>query len=267
MIRRAKLYLNTFIKNLPIPLRLKIWVKNFRLAILTELKDIRAVLERYETNLKITEETNTMNDSKNGEEDFGQEEQMRLRSMRTKLESKDSGLPDDPKLGNGESTTEAYYVEVRCTSTIPKVIPTEHERMPMVITDKWQRVPTYGNHYGIGVTNRLLCPVAEQQGLLSYEAARAIEYQFTAQFGFASCIETRLMLVKPELSFSLEFIGYAPVTNTFEDSRQLKWKIQSDRKEAMETYEQKCKLQGLLEEEAKNYSDRKQDENNERNPK
>ena len=232
MMHRARLYLKKFTESLLIRLRKKTWVKTFSLAIRTEAENILTELSRYKSNYK-NEEINTMNDSKNGEEDFGREEQMRLRSeaMRNRKKMNDSTeLPDDPKLGNGESTTEAYYVEVRCTSTEPKVIPTEHERMPMVITDKWQRVPTYGNHYGIGVANRLFCPVAEQQGLLSYEAARAIEYQFTAQFGFASCIETRLMMVKLKVNYSMQFIGYSPVTNTFEDGRQLGWKIKVSQK-------------------------------------
>jgi hypothetical protein len=120
-------------------------------------------------------------------------------------------------MGDGSGKTFGYHVHFRTTgrpSTVGGVI----------VTDKWQRCDF--SREGRGVPNRLWCPLADEAGLLTYEAAHAMIAWLDADVGPFSCLEYRLERIELSYEYKTVSHGFGPVRNLDAEERAIQWEAE-----------------------------------------
>lgn len=117
-----------------------------------------------------------------------------------------SELEDDYKkdLGKGSGSETGYYVEARHNGTSPMQLGEQ------IFDKEWRRVNFNQDIIGVPQCNRFNEHV-KKHGFYSYQAAEALRWWFHAESEagkhFAICMESRIIRVKIEHSYSIEAIS------------------------------------------------------------
>lgn len=118
--------------------------------------------------------------------------------------------------GSGNSTGKYYKVEYRSTTPMTKVIGNGQEPFPFLIDHYWRtlQITNAAQQWGVNIPIRPWEVDACKHGLLSYVAAEAHRWAFLAALesgvggpGGALCVETRLVAVELQQSYSTKELG------------------------------------------------------------
>jgi hypothetical protein len=121
--------------------------------------------------------------------------------------------------GNGNSTGTYYKVEYRSTTSMTKVVGDGREPFPFVIDHYWRTLSIQqgAQQWGVNIPIRPWDGEACKHGLVSHVAAEAHRWAFLAALeagaagaGGALCVETRLVAVELQQSYSTKEIGVTP---------------------------------------------------------
>lgn len=122
-------------------------------------------------------------------------------------------LPSAGKHSSGRSSSRLYKIEVRDTSTQPRVLQAQ-ESVPFVIDGYWRQLPIYRGptKWGVNIPVRQDIGDGLDIGLVPYAVAEAHRWAFIAAMealvvGGSLCLETRLVEVELMRTFETKELG------------------------------------------------------------
>lgn len=117
------------------------------------------------------------------------------------------------KHGSGSGSGVFYKLEARTSYHTPSVL-THDEHCPLVLDHCWREIPIRlgATKWGTNIPIRAWDDEAAKIGLVTYQAVEAHRWAFIAwleasKVGGSLCVETRLVQVRRQYSYSTEEIG------------------------------------------------------------